>query len=196
MYCIGLTGTIASGKSTVAQIFIELGATVISADKISREITSHDKTIINKISNKFGKNILDNEGHIERKKLRDIIFTNQESRIWLENLLHPLIRKEIEKKINKCSSKFCVVEIPLLKERAPFPYLDNVLLITTDLETQIQRLISRDNINRKQAMQIINAQPSIQEYKNISDTIIINNNNITDLQNKIRNLVKNWDSHK
>ena len=190
MYCIGLTGSIASGKSTAAKIFTNLGANVISADRIARDITNQDKSVISKISKKFGANSLDEKGQINRAHLRNIIFQDSNSRIWLENLLHPLIRKEIEKEIHACKNKFCVIEIPLLKSREPFPYLDHVLLITTDKKTKLRRIIERDNCNPEQALQILKAQPSHKEYADISDTIIANDGQIHELQNKICDFLK------
>lgn len=188
MYCIGLTGGIASGKSTVAKIFAELGAEIISADKIARDITSTNKQIIQKIASKFGKNILDENQQIKRANLRDIIFKNQESRIWLENLLHPLIREKIENSINKNANIIYVIEIPLLKSRDLYPYLNQVIYVTADNETKIQRLIQRDNCTYAQATKILNSQPSNQEYESIADNIIVNSNGIDDLQYKIKEL--------
>jgi len=188
MYCIGLTGGIASGKSTVAKIFEKLGAEIISADKIARDITTTNKNIIQKIATKFGKNILDENQQIKRDNLREIIFKNNKSRLWLENLLHPLIRGEIEKTIHKNANKIYVIEIPLLKTRAPYPYLNHVIHVTTDNETKIQRLMQRDNCDLNLAKKILSAQPSMQEYEDISDTIIVNSTCINDLENKIKTI--------
>jgi dephospho-CoA kinase len=188
MYCIGLTGGIASGKSTVAKIFEKLGAEIISADKIAREITTTNKNIIQKIATKFGKNILDENQQIKRNNLREIIFKNTKSRLWLENLLHPLIRAEIEKTIHKNANKIYVIEIPLLKKREHYTYLNHVIHVKSDDETKIQRLMQRDNCDLNLAKKILSAQPSMQEYEDISDTIIVNSACINDLENKIKSI--------
>lgn len=190
MYCIGLTGSIASGKSTASKIFINFGAEVISADAISRNITDNNETVIKKISAKFGKDILDNNNRLKRENVRNIIFNDKISRIWLENLLHPLIRKEIELAINRSNNKFCVIEIPLLKSRDPFPYLNHVIFISSDLETKIQRLMQRDNCSNEQAIQILQTQPSTEEYEKISDSIIINNGDVIELKAKIHKILQ------
>ncbi len=190
MYCIGLTGSIASGKSTVAKIFAGLGAEVISADKISRELTTSDKDIIQKISNKFGKDILDSNGQIKRSELRNIIFTDSKSRIWLEELLHPLIREKIELTLKNSNNELCIVEIPLLKSREPYAYLNHVIFITSSDEIKINRLMQRDNCTHTQALQILKSQPSTKEYESVSDTVIMNNGDKVELHEKIVNLLK------
>lgn len=202
MFCIGLTGAIASGKSTAAKIFTNLNINVISADKIAREITTNNEVVLQKITQEFGKNILDSEGKLNRQGLRKIIFNDKVKKNWLENLLHPLIRKEIEKLVltNKShkntssipkNDKICVIEIPLLsrKNRDEFPYINTVLLITTPTNIQIERLKNRDNISTNDALKIISSQPSQEEYKSTANTIIVNDGTTQDLETKIITLI-------
>lgn len=191
MHCIGLTGMIASGKSSAAQIFQELGAYLISADKISREITQNNQEVIDKIHVKFGDEVINGNGNLNRSELRNIIFSNTESKKWLEDLLHPLIRNNIKKELDLATSKIVVIEIPLLKSREQFPYLDKVVLITTSQKNQIKRLMHRDNCSQTQAKQIIKAQPSLEEYTSIADIVINNDDIIISLKSQIQQFYKN-----
>ena len=194
MLCIGLTGTIASGKSTVAEIFTKLGATVISADKISRELTSDDSEVLGAIVNKFGKQILDKSGRLKRPELREKIFSDKAAQKWLEDLLHPLIRDKIQQSVGNKADKLTVVEIPLLKDRAPYPYLDHVLLITAEPEVQVQRIINRDNCTEKQAQKILLAQPSREIYESVADTILHNDGNYEELERQILDFFNSLES--
>jgi dephospho-CoA kinase len=192
MFCVGLTGTIASGKSTVAKTFANLGAKIISADLIAREITTKNKTVLRQIAVKFGEDILNEQGELERFKLREIIFNNKDDKLWLEELLHPLIRERIEDEIKKVTEKYCVIEIPLLIDRVNFPYLDFVLLISSPTTTQISRLMKRDSISKEQALAILNSQPNKKLYNKIADKIILNNKSLADLENQITKLDSFW----
>ncbi|HAT9655025.1 TPA: dephospho-CoA kinase, partial [Legionella pneumophila subsp. pneumophila] len=96
VYSVGLTGNIASGKSTVAEFFSELGINVIYADKIAKELTSKNTPCYQDIISHFGSSVVLNNGELDRKRIRDIIFSNSNERLWLESLLHPVIREKIE----------------------------------------------------------------------------------------------------
>lgn len=188
MFCLGLTGMIASGKSTASQVFKDLGAFVISADTIAREITETDQAILSKIRIKFGEHIMDKNGKLKRTELRNIIFNDLQAKKWLEDLLHPLIRHEIEKKLTQATSNLVVIEIPLLHDRKLFPYLEKVLLITTNKATQIRRIMQRDNCNQLQAKQIINSQANLATYKKVADITISNNKSTDHLTKEIEKL--------
>src|SRR5687767_969781 len=116
MFTIGLTGGIGSGKSTVAELFSQLGIDVIDADAIAKMLVDSQEAISKKIIAHFGPSFLDNNGHINRKKLREIIFDSVEERRWLERLLHPLIIDEIKKQVARARSPYCIIIIPLLFE--------------------------------------------------------------------------------
>jgi dephospho-CoA kinase len=185
MFCVALIGGIASGKSTAAKIFAEFGVEVISADIISREITTKNTNIIKKITNKFGSNILDAKQQIKRAMLREIIFNDKNARIWLENILHPMIREAIESTIKKSTSKICVIEIPLLKTKDAYPYLNHIVYIDTDQNIKLQRLTTRDNCSLEKALQILDSQPKSYEYAKIADTVIYNNGCLNELTKQI-----------
>ena len=187
IYCVGLTGTIASGKSTAASIFANLGADVVCADQISRDITTRNGPTLAKIIDHFGINFLTADNNLDRRKLRQTIIDNHHERQWLENLLHPLIRKEIEEKINQANGAYCIIDIPLLKDKKNYPYLDRVLLISAEKSQQINRLMLRDKCSYAHAEQIL----SIQKFdKKIADDIIDNSTTKNQLRSRLAELHK------
>lgn len=188
MYCVGLTGNIASGKSTVASFFKERGIKVISADEIARKLTTPGQTALNKIENYFGNSVINNTGELNRAALREIIFTDPKQRLWLEKLLHPLIRQEIANEIRITNSPYCVIEIPLLNDRKSYPYLNRVLLVLAEREQQIERVMHRDKSTRKQALQILATQANNLNRREIADDIVVNDDSLTELEKKIENL--------
>lgn len=177
-YCVGLTGTIASGKSTVAQYFSNFGIKLISADQISRALTASNTTTFDEIVTHFGKEAVNDDGELNRRHLRNIIFNDPKERIWLENLLHPLIRKRIAQDVSTCQSIYCIVEIPLLPDRKHYPYINRILTVLAEQKTQITRLMKRDNCSRTEAMKILDAQASDDAYYHIADDILHNNETI------------------
>lgn len=181
VYCIGLTGNIASGKSTVAAIFSELGIDVINADKISRDLTAKNQAAYNFIIEHFGPEILLEDGELNRRHLRDIIFSNSDERRWLEELLHPMIRSGIEHELAKCTSPYCVIEIPLLFNTEHYPYVNRVLLVTASVDTQISRVMQRDQCSVIKAQAILSVQPDLEMRLKLADDVIHNNSSYDDL---------------
>ena len=188
MYCIGLTGNIASGKSTVATFFETLGITVISADKIARELTALGQPALHSIEEYFGKSVIYSSGELNRNGLRQRIFKEPKQRLWLERLLHPLIRRGIHSKINEARSAYCVIEIPLLNNRLDYPYLNRVLLILAEQEQQIKRVMLRDNCSREQSLAILATQVDDLIRQKMADDIIVNNGTLLELSAKVENL--------
>ncbi|MDP3704913.1 MAG: dephospho-CoA kinase [Legionellaceae bacterium] len=189
MYCVGLTGTIASGKSTVAAIFAKHGIHVISADHIARLLTSPGQPALQDIINHFGSSIITSSGELNRRKLRELIFKNTTDRIWLEELLHPLIRTKIEEEIKGKDALLCIIEIPLLTNLSHYPYLNRVLLILANHEQQIARLMSRDKNSEEQALAILATQASEEHYKSLADDVLINDESLDKLQEKTHKLI-------
>lgn len=188
MLFIGLTGQVASGKSTVAKIFQNLNISLIDADKISRELTHSSSYIFPDIVKYFGSSIINDDGELNRKKLRQIIFNDKEKRLWLENLLHPAIRMEIDLQRKKCISPYCIIEIPLLTDRKPYPYLNRVLLVISDEKLRIKRLMERDKISLQDAKLILQNQETQDTYKSIADDIIFNNDDLVELEKNVLQL--------
>ncbi|MDI9818808.1 MULTISPECIES: dephospho-CoA kinase [unclassified Legionella] len=192
MYCVGLTGSIASGKSTIASFFKGHGITVISADEIARELTSPQQPAYYKIKNHFGNTVITSSDKLNRSALRQIIFNNPGERLWLEQLLHPMIRQRILDKVKQSQTPYTVVEIPLLNNRQDYPYLARVLLITAEREQKIRRVMERDKIPREQAIAILATQYEDIKRQHFADDIITNNGSLAELIEKIEKLHKQY----
>ncbi len=189
MYCIGLTGTIASGKSTIAHYFQHLGIDMISADQIARQLVTPGTTAFTCIINHFGHELLTSTGELNRKALRELIINDARQRQWLEQLLHPLIRKKIQQAVARCTSAYCIIEIPLLINKQDYPYLNRILLVLADKDTQIARIMTRDNATHDAACAILATTQHLDEQrKAIADDIIMNNTSIQDLNIQLTQL--------
>ncbi|MCS5422881.1 MULTISPECIES: dephospho-CoA kinase [Psychrilyobacter] len=181
---LGLTGGIASGKSTVSKRLKELGSYIIDADKISREVSDSLK-VLKKLEQNFGPEIIDN-GHLDRQKLREIVFENKEKRELLNEIMHPVIVKKIIEEIEKNREKeLIILDIPLLYETGLEYLCDKVLVVCTDEEIQIERVKVRDGIEWKLAKKIIDAQMPLRKKINKADIYIENNGNLEELLKKV-----------
>lgn len=188
MLVIGLTGGIGSGKTTVTKLFSEYGVPIIDADLIAREMTEAPKIAWQKIKDYFGPEVLNKDSSLNRQKLRDLIFNDPQKRNWLEQLLHPLIRQEIENKIQELNVPYCIVAIPLLVETGPYPFISRILVVDTSLETQIERLQKRDQAKAEDLLKIIKTQSRREERIAAAQDLIENNGRFDDLQQKIKEL--------
>ena len=192
---IGLTGNIASGKSTIAKYIADSeNLKILNADNYSKEILSNDYNVYEKIINYFGNEILDNSSKKESinfKSLKRIIFNNKDKRKWIENLLHPLIkRKMVEDCIRYKNDKILILEIPLLFEAKFEAICTEIWLIKCSRENQIKRLIDRDKICRDEAEKIMNIQVNNIKKEEKSQKIFENNDkDIEKLLKKINELI-------
>ena len=192
---IGLTGGIGTGKSTVSQILKEKKFPVIDLDIISHEVIKFPK-VVEKIVENFGKEVLEynNTGNwiISREKLGRVIFGNREKRLILNSIMHPEILHIMREKILECKkeNKIIFVEIQLLFEVQWEKEFDYILLVSAEKETQIKRILSRDNRSKEEALSIINSQMSLDEKKKRSDYVIENDGNIQDLEKKVDDFLK------
>ena len=198
MFTVALTGGIASGKSTVARFFSELGVAVIDADQIARKLINIPE-ILQQIVGYFGQSILGCDAQLDRVKLRHVIFSNTKARDYLEQLLHPLIYKEIQSSIQIAKSAYCLLVIPLLLEErtttllkeissaneSNYFELNRILLVTTSKELQIQRVKERDHLAENQIQAILSAQIAPSESLNKADDIIYNKTNLSDLRQSV-----------
>jgi len=181
---LGLTGGIASGKSTVSKKLKELGSYIIDADNISKEV-SNSTEVLKKLEEKFGSEIID-QGHLDRQKLRKIIFENEEKRELLNSIMHPVIvAKIIEGIENNRGEKLIILDIPLLYETGLEYLCDKVLIVCTDESIQVERVKQRDGIELKMAKKIIKSQMSLAEKKKKADIHIENNGNLEELLKKV-----------
>ena len=188
-FCVGLTGSIASGKSTVARFFSELGIAIISADLISRKSTEKGTSNYQKIVTHFGPTIINKEDRqLNRRRLREIIFSNPHEKTWLEQLLHPMIRQEIAKQVTESTSQYCIVEIPLLIDKKNYPYVNRILVVTSPLETQIERIINRDKCTKEQALAIIANQATLSQRLEHADDLLTNDSDTGQLKQNVEQL--------
>lgn len=186
-YIVGLTGGIGAGKSTVAEFFQQRGAPVIDADVIAKSLVEKGKPALGKIVEKYGASILTSKGELNRTALRGIIFDSKEDRVWLECLLHPSIRAQIQEQVNAVDYPYCIVVIPLLAQNydAYKPMLDHVLLIETSEENQVARVQNRDKSTQALIHKMIQAQSTVEERIPIAHTILHNNGSVIELKEKV-----------
>ena len=189
---IGLTGGIASGKTTVSDCFKKLGTKVIDADVISHEVTEPGGSAFEEILSEFGSEILDEKGLINRKRMREIIFDDQSKKKILEEIIHPKVRDEMFKRINKSDYHYLIVSVPLLVETGMNRIMDRTLLVDCSEDTQIERLMHRDKITLNEARAILKNQASRSDREKIADDLIVNEKNVTliELENEVLELHK------
>jgi dephospho-CoA kinase len=192
MLKVGLTGGIASGKSTVSQLFSTLGADIIDADLIAHQLVEPGQDCLEKIIQTFSKKILLNNGELDRQQLRQVIFSDPEAKQQLEAILHPKIRQQLITQSDNSSSPYCILSVPLLIEAKMTSLVNRILVIEIDADEQLKRLCQRDDISNSQAVDIVAAQSSSQQRTSMADDIIINNNSPEELNLEVENLHKKY----
>jgi dephospho-CoA kinase len=188
MLVIGLTGGIGSGKSTVAGLFAAHGVPIIDTDLLAREVTEPGKPALVDISKHFGASILHQDGSLNRAKLRDCIFNNENERVWLEKRLHPLIISHAQEALTKIQSPYAIVVIPLLFESDPINFIDRVLVVDSSEDNQIQRTITRDNTNREAVMAILKSQLNREKRLDQAHDIIQNDGSLENIHAQVDKL--------
>lgn len=172
---IGLTGGIGSGKTTVANMFADYGIDLIDADIIAREVVAVGSVGLARITKKFGNRILLSDGNLDRSQLRTVIFSDPQLKNWLNQLLHPLIREKMLADIERATSPYCLLIVPLMIENNLQTMADRLLVVDVDQQTQIMRTQQRDNVSLEQIKNILAAQASRQQRLDAADDIICNN---------------------
>lgn len=174
-YVVGLTGGIGSGKTTVANLFAELGVPLIDADIVARQVVEKGSPLLSKIAEHFGDEILTSQGELDRAKLRQIIFRQEQEKIWLNNLLHPAIRQEMLSQIQACSEPYLLFVVPLLIENNLTEFCDRVIVIDVEPAIQLERATKRDQSKVETIKSIMASQVSRTERLRYADDVIENN---------------------
>ena len=192
MFIIGLTGGIGSGKSAAAEILKELGLKVIDLDQITHELMRPGELGYIEIKKEFGEKYIDTKGALDRKLLRQEIFSSFDLKKRIESILHPIIFEECNKQLNILKhEKYIVLVIPLLFETKNYiSLIDESLLIDCDLEAQIERVIKRDNVSKALVNRIIKNQMNREEKQLLADKVILNDGNINHLKTQLDSYYK------
>lgn len=185
-FIVGLTGGIASGKSTVSRAFAELGATIIDADIIARELVQAPSETLDKIVAHFGSEMRLANGELNRGQLRQCIFNDAKARVWLNELMHPQIKSTIAQHIiNHHREPYLVLVIPLLTESGGYEMIDFTLVVDCDSACQKERLIQRDKIDSALAQQMIDAQATREQRLAIADGVIHTDTSLEDTMKQV-----------
>ena len=193
MKLVGLTGGIASGKSTVAKILQGLGAAIVNADDLAREVVLPGREAWKEIVASFGADILQTDQNLDRQKLRTLIFNQPEARKRLESIIHPRVRALAEERIRQYGAAgypVVIYEVPLLFEGKLQEWLRPVILVACDVETQTARLQKRDHLTAADAEKHIAAQMSLKDKRRLADYVIENNGSLEDLERQTRQILE------
>jgi len=185
MFVVGLTGGIGSGKTVASDRFEELGVKVVDADIASRVVVEIGKPALSSIEGQFGSDVISDDGSLNRAKLREIIFKDDEAKSWLESLLHPLIGQHILDEIASATSRYVILVSPLLFETTQFQMCNRTLLIDVPKDIQILRTAKRDKVPESQVEKIIASQMDRDQKIGKADDVIVNDGEIGDLISKI-----------
>jgi dephospho-CoA kinase len=190
MKIAGLTGGIGSGKSTVARLFGELGVHWVDADDVAREVVEPGTPALERIAKHFGEQILTSEGTLDRAQLRGIVFEEPEERVWLESLLHPIIRDELIRQLNPENYQlpYVLLVSPLLLETDQHELVDRIFVIDVPKDVQLERTMARDTNSREQVERIIAAQMSREDRLARADEVIDNDRPLDDVTRQVREL--------
>ena len=188
VFRVGLTGGIASGKSTVAKFFGALGAPIIDTDQVAREVVEPGQPPLERLVERFGRAILTDDGHLDRPKLREIVFSDPKARADLEALTHPAIGTAVEAWSAAAGGPYQILIIPLLVEKNLASQLDRVLVVDCDEELQIHRLQSRDGSTVEQARAILAAQTSRAARLKVAHDVIQNEGDLSAVRDQVSQL--------
>ena len=185
---VGVTGGIGSGKSAATDHFAELGIDIVDADLVSRQVVEPGTPALEAIAAHFGEKLLLADGQLDRRALREIVFDRAEEKQWLEQLLHPLIRSEIERQLAQSRSPYAILVSPLLLETGQDQLVDRVLLIDAPEDLQLQRTRERDEASEASVRAIMASQMDRAARQARADDIIVNDGDLAQLQARVRQM--------
>ncbi len=188
IFRVGLTGGIASGKSTVSRLFGALGVPIIDMDQVAREVVEPGQPPLERLVERFGTAILTPDGHLDRPKLREIVFSDPKARADLEALTHPAIGAAVQARTDTAGGPYQVIVIPLLVEKHLGSQVDRVLVVDCDEELQLRRVQNRDGSSPEQARAILGAQASRATRLKAAHDVIENNGEMSALRSQVNAL--------
>ena len=184
-YRVGLTGGIASGKSTAAKFFDALGVPILDSDQVARDVVEPGQPPLERLVERFGPSILTPDGHLDRPALREIVFSDPKARADLEALTHPAIGAAMEARSASAGGPYQILVIPLLVEKNLSAHVDRVLVVDCEEQAQIRRLRARDGSTLEQAKAILNAQASRAARLKAADDVIHNDTDMNAVRNQV-----------
>lgn len=194
MLIVGLTGGVASGKTAVSSVLREEGAYIIDADQIARELVQPHKPAWDEIIRAFGREILQEDGSIHRKKLADKIFTDPEQRKVLNQILHPRIKEEIDRQAKEIGQKdpeaIVVIDAPLLIELGMHHKMDRLIVVTSTQTQQMERLKKRDGRSPGEALKLFSSQILVEEKEKLADFVIRNEGSLEEMKKRAKRVFK------
>lgn len=194
MLIVGLTGGVASGKTAVSQVLKEEGAYIIDADQIARELVQPHKPAWNELIRTFGKEILQEDGFIHRKKLADKVFADPKKRKLLNQILHPRIKEEMDRRTKEIGQKdpeaIVVIDAPLIVELGDHREMDKLIVVASTQTQQIERLKERDRIGPEEALRILSSQMPVEEKVNLADFVIRNEGSLEETKKRAKEVFK------
>jgi dephospho-CoA kinase len=191
-YRVGLTGGIASGKTTVTDLFATMGATIVDTDLLAREVVQPGTPLLAEIAAHFGPEVLAADGSLDRRRLRERVFADAAERRWLEERTHPAIRRLTDQRCAEATGPYCIVAIPLLVETKGADRFDRVLVVDCEPELQVSRLMARDGIGREAALRMLAAQVSRESRLAAADDVISNDGDLSSLRGQVQALHRRY----
>lgn len=193
MLVVGLTGGIASGKSTVSGLFVEAGVPVICADELAREVVKAGSPGLAEIQRAFGEEVIDLQGELDRAAMARVVFHHADRRGLLESIIHPRVAEEKRKRLTELQRQgysVAIVDVPLLYETGWDQFFDLVIVVTVSRETQEERLRARDGMSREDATARLDAQMPIEEKARRADRVVDNSGSMAHTREQVDVLVK------
>ena len=194
MLIVGLTGGVASGKTAVSRVLKGEGAYIIDADQIARELVQPHKPAWDEIIKAFGREILQEDGSVHRKKLADKIFTDPEQRKVLNQILHPRIKEEIDRRAKEIAQKdseaIVVIDAPLLIELGMHHKMDRLIVVTSTQTQQMERLKKRDGRSPEEALKLFSSQMLVEEKQKLADFVIRNVGSLEEMKKRAKGVFK------
>lgn len=191
---IGLTGSIASGKSTVASMLKKFGLPIVDADLVARQVVIPNSPTLQKIAEAFGDDVIMENGEMDRAKVGELIFHDEKKRKMLNSIIHPAIRKEMIRQRDEYASqgKHVVLDIPLLFESKLEHFVEKIIVVSVDEKTQLKRLMERNQLSEEEAKARIASQIPVVEKEKVADAVIDNNGTIEESEQQLKEILTDW----